>query len=511
MNTKPYKLIFALLILSVLSVLVLQGFWIRNFYIQKQDAFNQAVYSALEKVSIKLDERQHLRAVKERISFDHPDIKIKEEARKPGKGTMITTYAQVRNTKKGSTQVSITKMETIKNDMENIAIGDSSVIINSPALSIVTSSETKKQDGNKKDIDKLMDKMLMEIKIIDRDERNGDTLKNIIKKVFANKGLFMPFEFALKKIFKNKDETLAKSEGYDEKASAFVTDLSADKVFSTHNFLFVQFPTVNNFVFSSMKNILLLSLLFSLLIIVVFYYTMHLILKQKKLGEIKNDFVNNMTHELKTPIATISLALDSINNPEIKNNEERFKEYTRILKEENQKLNRHVERVLQMAQLDRGELQIVKAPLDLIKVLESSLKTFALQIENKKAKIQVDFPSTEMMVNADQEHLKAVFDNLLDNALKYSGDNCGIQVSIKKHHNMGSVTFKDNGIGIDAEQKEKIFDKFYRAQGGNLHDVKGFGLGLSYVKSIVEAHGGSIELKSEKGKGSEFIIKLKTQ
>jgi two-component system phosphate regulon sensor histidine kinase PhoR len=510
MNAKPYKLIFILLILSVLSVFVLQAFWIRNFYIQKQDEFNQTVYAALEKVSTKLDERQKLQAAKEKIVLDHSLNTTSRENTKSAGGTLVTTYAQVRNTKKGSTRVSITKLETIKNDMQKIQIADSSIVIHSPGLTIVKRSGKKKQDSNKKEIDKLIDKMLMEIRIIDTDERNGDTLKNIIKKIFANKGLFMPFEFALKKIFKNKDETLARSSAFNEKAVSFVTDLSTDKVFSTHNFLFIQFPTINNFVFSSMKNILLLSLLFSLLISTVFYYTIRLILNQKKLNEIKNDFVNNMTHELKTPIATISLALDSINNPEIKNNEEHFKEYTRILKEENRKLNRHVERVLQMAQLDRGELQIMKTQSDLVKILESSLKTFALLIEDKKAKVRFDPAAAEIKINADEEHLKAVFDNLLDNALKYSGDNCEIQISIKRNEGIVSITFKDNGIGIGSEHQEKIFDRFYRAQGGNLHDVKGFGLGLSYVKSMVEAHGGNIEVKSEKGKGSEFIIKFRT-
>jgi two-component system phosphate regulon sensor histidine kinase PhoR len=212
-----------------------------------------------------------------------------------------------------------------------------------------------------------------------------------------------------------------------------------------------------------------------------------------------------MTHELKTPIATISLAVDGISNPVIKNDETKFNKYTSILKEENKKLNDHVERVLQMALLEKGELILDKKSVGLRSLLESCISTRQLQIQNKKATVVLN-ATEEVTVNADEFHLQNAFTNLLDNALKYSGENCEIIISLNKQ---GDIIFKDNGIGIDKIIQEKVFEKFYRAQGGNLHDVKGFGLGLSYVKSIIEAHGGTIELKSEKNKGSEFIIRLK--
>ncbi|MBK7666335.1 MAG: HAMP domain-containing histidine kinase [Sphingobacteriaceae bacterium] len=267
----------------------------------------------------------------------------------------------------------------------------------------------------------------------------------------------------------------------------------------------LDYVSTTNFVLRQMAGLLGLSLFITLLIGFVMIYIFRRMLSQEKLHRLKNDFINNMTHELKTPIATISLAIDGINNPAIKNDEAKFNNYTSILKEENKKLNNHVERVLQMALLEKGELMLDKKTVDLKSLLENCINTQQLQIQNKKAKVVLN-AADEVTFTGDEFHLINAFTNLLDNALKYSGENCEITISLNKQ---GEISFKDNGIGIDKSIQEKIFEKFYRAQGGNLHDVKGFGLGLSYVKSIIEAHGGTIGLKSEKNKGSEFIIKLK--
>jgi two-component system phosphate regulon sensor histidine kinase PhoR len=267
----------------------------------------------------------------------------------------------------------------------------------------------------------------------------------------------------------------------------------------------LDYVSTTNFVLRQMAGLLGLSIFITLLIGFVMIYTFRRMLSQEKLHELKNDFINNMTHELKTPIATISLAIDGISNPAIKNDEAKFNNYTSILKEENKKLNNHVERVLQMALLEKGELNLDKKVVDLKLLLENCINTQQLQIQNKKATVILN-AAEEVCVNGDEFHLMNAFTNLLDNALKYSGENCEIRITLNKQ---GEISFKDNGIGIDKSVQEKVFEKFYRAQGGNLHDVKGFGLGLSYVKSIIEAHGGTIELMSEKNKGSEFIIKLK--
>ncbi|MCW3075745.1 MAG: two-component sensor histidine kinase [Bacteroidetes bacterium] len=272
----------------------------------------------------------------------------------------------------------------------------------------------------------------------------------------------------------------------------------------------VGYLSAHHYVIKQMAGLLALSLFITLLIGYVIIFIFRRLLSQEKLHKIKNDFINNMTHELKTPIATISLALEAINNPLIRNDTEKFKNYSRILKEENGKLNSHVERVLQMALLEKGELHLNKQRVDLAAVITTVIKNYTLQIEKQRAKILFHDPATSVFINGDEDHLSAVFSNLIDNALKYSNENCIIEITLSQQADNALIIFKDNGIGIDAPLKDKVFEKFFRVQGGNLHDVKGFGLGLSYVASIVKQHGGSIELISEKGRGSEFILKFKT-
>lgn len=547
MNSRSYKIIFALLIFSVLAVLMLQAFWIRNFYIQKRDEFDKNVYAALEKVNEKLEERQNLKIIKDNMLHKAADEAAKKDVKILRKTDKSIRYTSSLNAVNKLHSQSIIKIETggvgsvalanndsvLKmNNMPGIFITHDTMLKTMTSPEIIIAQKTLTGNGpvkksqittsitinsNKIDtaeekhvaIEKLMDKMITEIRIIDTDETNQDTLKHLIKQVLENKGIFTPFEFSLKKILNNNNvKIVSQSQKFDSLAPSFRSDLSANKIFSTHNFLFLQFPDAVTLVFNGMKNILLLSLLFSLSIILLFYYTMRLIFKQKRLSEVKNDFINNMTHELKTPIATISLAVDGLNNPQIKNDDERFYSYTAILKEENQKLNNHVERVLQMSLLDKGELKLQKKPLNVIELICQSINTYHLQIDKQHAIVRFNSPHAVVTIMADEFHLLAVFNNLLDNALKYSKENCSVYISIQKTSNAVVISFKDSGPGIDAELHKKIFEKFYRVQGGNLHDVKGFGLGLSYVKSIIENHDGSIELRSEKGKGSKFIIKL---
>lgn len=508
MSAKPYSVIFTLLILSVCFILVLQGLWIRNFYLQKQEEFGKTIYAALENVTLKLRERQNLGEIKQNISLDTVPVTKQLIIKKPlVSGANI--HIQVRNEKKSLTEIKAMDITGLKNEMREVTRKDSAVFVVTRGDSAGKQKKTinRYANVNDKEMQLLIEKMITEIRITDTDERNPDTLKQIIKRVFENKGLFLPFEFALKKVFKNKDETLAKSEGYNNNLKSYISDLSANNVFSTHNFLFVQFPKQESYLLSSIKNMVLLSLVFSLIIMGVFYYTIRLIINQKKLGEIKNDFVNNMTHELKTPIATNSLAIDALANPLIKNDDEKYNDYIRILKEENEKLNVHVERVLQIALLDKGELPLNKKPLDLALLVEQVVEQFKLRISEQKAEVRINRANHALVVLGDERHLQTVFSNLLDNALKYGSEACTIIIDALRKENEIIIRIKDNGPGIAKEHREKVFEKFYRIQGGNLHDVKGFGLGLSYVKSIVESHQGSITLTSEVGRGTEFTIK----
>jgi two-component system, OmpR family, phosphate regulon sensor histidine kinase PhoR len=502
MSSKAYKTIVVLLGFSLLSILGLQGMWINNFYKQKQEEFSRTVYACLTHISEKLNERENIHVIKESYSQDTIITGENEEVIK-----ILSSKTKMKEPVHVNFSYNLRKPLKIRG--KKIIVSDSVVHINSNQKTIVVS---KSYEGgtSKEDIQKLMDKMMLEIKTLDVspiEKITTRTLDSIIKKELNNKGIFIPYDFCLKKGLGTKEKVLVRSNFFNESRPVIKGDLSSSRIFGNHDYLMIQFPSQSSFVFAGMKNILALSALFSLLITFVFFYTMRTILKQKKLAEMKNDFINNMTHELKTPIATISLAIDAINNPLVKEDRDRFTNYSNILKEENKKLNRHVERVLEMALLDKGRMQLNKKTFDLNSVITSAISSFELQLHDKNA--QLLFETNEpIIINADEQHLRSVFENLLDNALKYSRENCHITIQIQKSNETVSVHFKDDGIGIDKNKQQKIFDKFYRAQGGNLHDVKGFGLGLSYVKSIMEAHGGTVDLKSEIGKGSEFILKF---
>lgn len=271
-------------------------------------------------------------------------------------------------------------------------------------------------------------------------------------------------------------------------------------------FLMVFFPQRASFVWSSMWLYFLGSILFSAIILFSFAYTIQVIFRQKKLSEMKNDFINNMTHEFKTPLATISLASDSIINPLVSGNPEKIRRYAQIIKQENIRMNNQVEKVLQMAQMDRENFSIKLGEVDLDEIIETAIQNITLQVEKKSGKAEYLKNADISIVEGDHIHLANVINNLLDNANKYSPDSPQISITTRNVKDGIEISVQDQGIGMTKESKKYIFDKFYRVHTGNLHDVKGFGLGLSYVKAIVNAHHGTIEVKSELGKGSTFTI-----
>ena len=272
--------------------------------------------------------------------------------------------------------------------------------------------------------------------------------------------------------------------------------------------LMLYFPTKGQVIWAGLWKILLLSLFFVAVILGCFAYTITVIFRQKNLSEMKNDFINNMTHEFKTPIATISLAADSITNPSIISNPDKVKRFADIIKQENKRMNGQVEKVLQMALLERDKMNLNFSQVDLHEVITQALRNISLQVEKKDGIVSANLKADRPVVEADLNHISNVINNLLDNANKYSPEKPDITVSTRNISNGVEITVLDKGIGITKEAKKKIFERFYRVHTGNLHDVKGFGLGLAYVKAMVTAHKGSIDVKSEPNKGSSFIILL---
>ncbi len=249
---------------------------------------------------------------------------------------------------------------------------------------------------------------------------------------------------------------------------------------------------------------------FSVIILAAFYLTVRTMLRQKKLGEIKNDFINNMTHEFKTPIATISLAVDAMKNEKVLQDRQKLDYFSTIIKEENRRMNRQVETILKASQLEKQEVDLNLRPVHVHEVIKDVVENFALQLEEKQGKAELLLNAQNDLIDADEVHLSNLVNNLFDNALKYSKENTPPFVKLTTQTNGRKFTMKieDNGIGMNRDTLKRIFERFYRAHTGNIHNVKGFGLGLSYVKTMVEAHHGEIKADSTLGKGSSFTVEF---
>jgi two-component system phosphate regulon sensor histidine kinase PhoR len=271
-------------------------------------------------------------------------------------------------------------------------------------------------------------------------------------------------------------------------------------------YLMIYFPTKASVVWSDTLPNLLGTIFFSAIILLCFAYTIFIILRQKKVSEMKSDFINNMTHEFKTPIATISLAADSITSPLVMNHPDKLKRFANIIKQENKRMNSQVEKVLQMAVIDKKEFSLKLTDINLHDVIYNAVENITLQVEKKDGTVNTELGATQPVIQGDMTHISNIINNLLDNANKYSPEQPEITVSTRNLANGVEVTVADKGIGMTSEARKHIFDKFYRVHTGNLHDVKGFGLGLSYVKAIMTAHKGQVDVKSELGKGSSFTL-----
>ncbi len=271
-------------------------------------------------------------------------------------------------------------------------------------------------------------------------------------------------------------------------------------------FLVVVVPNQNSIVLKKLTWFIMGSIIFTLIIITAFFLTLRTLLAQKKLGEIKSDFINNMTHEFKTPLATISLAVDALKNEKVAGNEEKTKYFTGIIKEENKRMNKQVETILQAALLDKQEVQLNLKKMSAHALITNAVNNISLPIAERGGTLVVNLDAPKDIIMADEVHFTNFVNNLLDNALKYSKDVPEIKLTTFNSGHMIRIKIEDNGIGMNKETVSRIFEKFYRAHTGNVHNVKGFGLGLSYVKTMVEAHKGSIKAESTLGKGSCFTI-----
>lgn len=343
-----------------------------------------------------------------------------------------------------------------------------------------------------------------------------DEVKQIIRNAFEKHNLKkVPFEFSIsstsiigedmmsENFFKLQVDTI----DYTKHAIPLESPTgSMSEGISPQEFLVILVPHAKSFIWKSMTWFIIGAVLFTIIIIAAFFITVRALLKQKKLSEIKSDFINNMTHEFKTPLATISLAVDALKNEKVINSREKTDYFTGIIKEENKRMNKQVETILQAALLDRQEVQLNLKKLHGHDLINGALNNITLQVQEKKGNIEVQLDATNDVIMADEVHFTNLINNLFDNAVKYSTDHLSIKLTTQNTSTMFKIKIEDNGIGMNKETITRIFEKFYRAHTGNLHNVKGFGLGLSYVKTMVDAHKGNIKVDSIVGKGSIFTL-----
>lgn len=336
---------------------------------------------------------------------------------------------------------------------------------------------------------------------------SASELEDVIHKVLNGSDIDMSFEYA---VLRSNNDTAYHSAGYDPFAEAeyYSIQLFPNDVYAKSNYLKLYFPGKEDFLFRSLSYLAISSLVLTLAILFSFALTAFIMFRQKRLSEIRSDFISNMTHELKTPISTISLASQMLGDksipPELKNTGQ----ISKIISEECRRLGNQVEKVLQTAVFDKGKLKLRLSEVNVHEIITSVVENFSIQVKSRNGKLTSSLEADKFIIQADQVHITNVMSNLLDNAIKYCNRNPEISVSTANKMEFLLISVSDNGIGINRTDQKRIFEKFYRVPTGNVHTVKGFGLGLSYVKMIVEEHRGYVEVESELYEGSTFNIYL---
>jgi two-component system phosphate regulon sensor histidine kinase PhoR len=358
-------------------------------------------------------------------------------------------------------------------------------------------------------VNRVMDKLILSDRIPIEKRISRSQVDSLLKLNFKNYGINIDYKYGVitqlgdstKLVLSNTNMTvLDKSE---LKALLYPSDILPFK-----NFLTVVFPGSSYFLYKLILPQLILSAVFILIIIGSFVYTIRIIFLQKKFGGLIMDFINNMTHEFKTPISTIALASDAIAQPETLNNEEKLKKYNGIIQDENSRMKQQVDKILQMALLEERDYELNLSVIDLHELINNAVGNLSVRVENLGGKLETNLSASNYRIKGDVVHLINIINNILDNAIKYSPE--GVHIIVQTH-NEGSkiiLSFIDNGMGIDEDDLKRVFDKYFRVPTGNLHDIKGFGLGLSYVKLMVEGHSGEIKIKSKPGIGTTVDITL---
>jgi signal transduction histidine kinase len=340
---------------------------------------------------------------------------------------------------------------------------------------------------------------------------NGN-LDSLLDNSLNSRGIDLPFEYQVIQQYGDTTKIYSSNQIVPGQLSKpFKADLFPDNYFRKNMYLLVSFPSKSTYLYKSLIVLISGSVVFTLVILTTFWFTIFYMLRQKKVSQIKTDFINNMTHEFKTPIATIGLATDALSSPKVFGQTDPTNYYLGIIRQENKRMNNQVEKVLQMALMEKGNLQIEPEWIDAHQVIKHTVEILQLTAQQKQGHITTVLRAACSFLHADEVHFANLMNNLLDNAIKYTEKSPEIIVETYNHADQLIIRVADNGMGMTKEVQRHIFDQFYRKPTGNIHNIKGFGLGLSYVKAIVSAHDGAIEVTSEPGHGSIFTLSFKCQ
>ena len=511
MNRRLYIVALVLTSLSLVGIIFIQGYWIKMAIDDKEEAFTYSIQQVLNNVVKKIEQDEVDKYVAQIIFLRENDSTLK--LRDP----LLHDFIFIQNN---------------KDNRESFAY-DHGVLDEDYELPITTTHpsnnnldtnflNTEKLDNNSylvKAYEKLselpeIERLMIEesFKSIIRQQSISERvslhqIQKLIEEKLRKRELNLHFEFAIYNknvLSKIHSKYFEPNETKEYRALLFGANSNDDSLYE----LAVIFPQRERFVLSSVIGIASLSTVFMLIIIAVFIITLNQLVTQRRISEIKTDFINNMTHEFKTPIATMNLVLDTLKSPIALNNPDKVMHYVKILKQENKRMLAQVENILQISRLEKGNLQLEREPLDVHDLITNAITHVQVMLNERGGVIHTHFLADNSDISANESHLTNVFINIIENAIKYSPEAPIIDIYTENIKNRILIRIKDKGQGMSKQAAKYIFDKFYREHTGDLHNVKGHGLGLAYVKSIVEYHQGSIYVESEKGKGSTFFIKL---
>ena len=523
MNKTRFRLLVFFMSFSLIGLILIKFYWVNLLLQKNNEQFKQHVQQVIGNVSQKINDR-------EAYSFMKQYNEMKDSLGKLPKQSDIRKFYLI-SKNNNTNETIIYSNSIISQDYDINATFFDKKADSTPIKNYI--SERKTEVYNSNGIDKtgiglrntpdltvenkgtleILDKAQLEITFKDimaqkslSDRLSKDDLERLLFNELNKQEVKTPFEYG---VYNNGLATKLKSDNFKyDKSKTFGIPIFQDIDGNSRYQLLVSFPKKNQYVLSSIFSVVALSILLTLIIILTYASALRQLITQRQISEIKTDFINNMTHELKTPIATINLALDAIKNPKVIDDREKVQRYLQMIKDENKRMHAQVENVLRISKLEKKELDINKEPHDIHEIIEDAVEHISLIIEDRGGEIITDLEATRTTILLNDSHFTNVIVNILDNAIKYSVERPIINIHTENLRDFVLIKIKDNGIGMSKASQKRVFEKFFREHTGDVHNVKGHGLGLSYVKQIIDDHNGYITVESEKGKGSTFTIKM---